>query len=67
MSSTSNNKNTGFLALDLGIFPSSKVFRKMLESDSQLQILTLKPDHMTSTDWDQVLGQIIKFKKCITL
>jgi len=67
MSSISNEKYTGYLALDLGIYPYSKVIRETLEKESQNQILELKPDQMTDTDWDQVLGQIIKYKKCITL
>ena len=66
MSSTSKEKNTGYLGLDLGIYSSSKVIRNTLANDSQNKILELKPDQMTSTDWDEVLGQIIKYKNNIT-
>jgi len=69
MSSTSK-QSENCLILDLGLYPTSSEVLKALKAnheDKDVQLLKLDPKEMNTSDWDHVLGLVIKNKKIITL
>ena len=72
MSSTSKDINQSeieYLALDFGLYPASKELRKSLlkQQHNNITIMDLNTKLMSTAEWDTVLNNILKAKRCITL
>lgn len=74
MSSTSKDINQSeieYLALDFGLYPASKELRKSLlkqqHNNNNITIMDLNTKLMSTAEWDAVLDNILKAKRCITL
>ncbi len=74
MSSTSkdiNQYNIDYLVLDLGLYSSTKDLRQLLvnqqEQNNNVIIMDLNTKLMSTAEWDAVLDNILKAKRCITL
>jgi hypothetical protein len=72
MSSTSKDINQSeieYLALDFGLYPASKELRKSLlkQQHNNITIMDLNTKLMSTAEWDAVINNILKAKRCITL
>jgi len=72
MSSTSrdiNQSEIDYLALDFGLYPGSKSIRDQLltRRDENTIIMDINSKTMSSAEWDAVIDNILKAKRCITL
>lgn len=72
MSSTSKDINQSeieYLALDFGLYPASKELRKSLlkQQHNNITIMDLNTKLMSNAEWDAVINNILKAKRCITL
>ena len=58
------------LVLDLGLHPASEgpldAAREAFES-SQMDVVKLTPETMNDDDWDQVVQQIERCTRCLTI
>lgn len=72
MSSTSKDidqSEIDYLALDFGFYPGSKSIRdQMLARENENTIIMdINSKTMSSAEWDAVIDNILKAKRCITL
>jgi hypothetical protein len=72
MSSTSkdiNQSEIDYLALDFGLYPASKGLRNLLltRQNQNITIMNLNTKLMSTAEWDIVIDNILKAKRCITL
>jgi len=71
-----NQAEIDYLMLDLGLFTASKKLRNSLleqqksqskHDNNNITIMDLKTKPMSSAEWDTVIDNILKAKRCITL
>jgi hypothetical protein len=66
-----NQSEIDYLALDFGLYPGSKDLRNSLlarqNSNNNITIMDLNTKLMSTAEWDSVIDNILKAKRCITL
>lgn len=58
------------LLLDIGLYAGADVLRRCLgeaKSDPVCRVLTLDSESARPTDWDDVVDEILRCRRCITL
>jgi len=68
-----NQSGIDYLALDFGFYPTSKNIRDQLlarpfaRQKEKTIIMDINSKTMSSAEWDAVIDNILKAKRCITL